>query len=57
MVPPSVVSHERERGRGHPQPTTWTIYKVAADEREAIEEATREFGQHATILALTGRRS
>jgi hypothetical protein len=50
-----------------PQPTTWTIYKVAAkqtrlgeveaaDEREAIEKAAKEFGQHATKLIAVRRQ-
>jgi len=51
-----------------PQVATWRSHKLAAkqvrigevkaaDEREAVEEAAREFGQHARILTLTGRRS
>ncbi len=49
-----------------PPPTTWTIYKVAAkqtrlgeveaaDEREAIERAAKEFGQHASKLIAVRR--
>ncbi len=48
------------------QPTTWTIYKVAAkqtrlgeveaaDEREAIEKAAKEFKQHVTKLIAVRR--
>jgi hypothetical protein len=50
-----------------PQPITWTIYKVAAkqtrlgeveaaDEREAVEKAAKEFGQHATKLIAVRRQ-
>jgi hypothetical protein len=50
-----------------PQPATWTIYKVAAkqtrlgeveaaDEREAVEKAAKEFGQHATKLIAVRRQ-
>jgi hypothetical protein len=54
-----------------PQPpsqrTTWTIYKVAAkqtrlgeveaaDEREAIEKAAKEFRQHAMKLMAVRRQ-
>jgi len=49
------------------QPTTCTIYKVAvkqtrlgeaeaADEREAIEKAAREFWQHPTKLIAVRRK-
>jgi hypothetical protein len=49
-----------------PQPATWTIYKLAAkrvwvgeveaaDEREAIEKAAREFRQHASKLMAVRR--
>lgn len=49
------------------QPTIWTIYKVAAkqirlgeveaaDEREAIEKAAKEFSQHATMLIAVQRQ-
>jgi hypothetical protein len=49
------------------QPTTWTIYKLAAkqiwlgeieaaDEREAIEKAAKEFKQPATKLMAVKRR-
>jgi len=48
------------------QPTEWTIYKVAAkqtrlgeveaaDEREAVEKAAKEFGQHASKLIAVRR--
>jgi hypothetical protein len=50
-----------------PQLTTWTIYKVAAkqtrlgeveaaDEREAIEKAAKEFKQHESKLIAVQRR-
>jgi hypothetical protein len=56
----------RAKLRQPPQLTTWTIYKVAAkqtrlgeveaaNEREAVEKAAKEFGQHATKL-ITVRR-
>jgi len=50
-----------------PQPTTWIIFKIAAkqtwlgtveaaDEREAIEKAAKEFEVPATKLVAVSRR-
>jgi hypothetical protein len=50
-----------------PQVATWTIFKVAAkqirlgeieatEEREAVERAAKEFGQHPSKLIAVRRR-
>jgi hypothetical protein len=55
------------RKRQLSQPVTWKVYRAAkkaiwlgeveaADEREAVEKAAREFRQHATRLIAVRRR-